>query len=146
MAELHRASIRALCAGHYSAAQLAAWIAVLHADRYAALRATRTMLVAMRADEPSPLGFGVVTPRESLINAVYVSPTTVGRGVGRALVAALEDVARSAGCSAIRLNATLNAVPFYQRLGFCAVGPGVQALPSGDELACMQMTKALSSK
>ena len=45
------------------------------------------------------------------------------RGVGRALMTALEDAARAAGCGEVSLGAQLQALPFYQRLGYTAQGP-----------------------
>jgi hypothetical protein len=41
-----------------------------------------------------------------------------GQGLGRASLAALEARARTAGCSRIRGAISLNAVPFYARVGF----------------------------
>ncbi|MBI5832538.1 MAG: GNAT family N-acetyltransferase [Armatimonadetes bacterium] len=46
-----------------------------------------------------------------------------GRGVGRAVMAALEAAAREAGCREVHLGAQLGALPFYQRLGYHAHGP-----------------------
>jgi len=45
-----------------------------------------------------------------------------GRGIGRALMTALEEAARGAGCREVRLGAQLQALPFYQRLGYHAQG------------------------
>jgi predicted GNAT family N-acyltransferase len=45
-----------------------------------------------------------------------------GRGVGRALMTALEQAARAAGCRQVTLSAQLTALDFYQRLGYRASG------------------------
>ena len=52
-----------------------------------------------------------------------------GRGIGSTLVASVEDAARQAGCSLLRLTTTndnLNALRFYQKRGFAltALRPG----------------------
>ena len=44
------------------------------------------------------------------------------QGVGRALMEALEDAARLRGLERLVLSAQLEAVPFYQRLGYQAHG------------------------
>lgn len=44
-------------------------------------------------------------------------------GVGRALLLALLARARDAGHDAVRLNAQIDAVPFYLRFGFVPEGP-----------------------
>lgn len=43
-------------------------------------------------------------------------------GTGRALMEALETAARRAGSPVVVLHAQLEAVPFYERLGYAAVG------------------------
>ncbi len=45
-----------------------------------------------------------------------------GRGVGSALLRRLVDLARSLGHSRVILNAQTQAMPFYARHGFAAVG------------------------
>jgi predicted GNAT family N-acyltransferase len=45
-----------------------------------------------------------------------------GQGVGAALMAALEAEARARGHAAVVLGAQLEAVPFYERLGYAPYG------------------------
>lgn len=53
---------------------------------------------------------------------VAVSRDARGRGVGRALMAALEDEARRRGLREVVLGAQLSAVPFYLALGYSPYG------------------------
>ncbi|MFF1418736.1 GNAT family N-acetyltransferase [Streptomyces sp. NPDC058280] len=46
-----------------------------------------------------------------------------GRGVGAALVRAIEDAARERGLAAVDLHAQSHALGFYERLGYEAYGP-----------------------
>ncbi|MCW5249320.1 MULTISPECIES: GNAT family N-acetyltransferase [unclassified Streptomyces] len=46
-----------------------------------------------------------------------------GRGVGAALVRALEEAARARGLTAVDLHAQTHALGFYERLGYTAYGP-----------------------
>ena len=89
LASLHRASIMELCAAAYAHDELAAWTAALEPSLYASLMATSHVVVA--AQDGVLVGLGVCDPSESLINAVYVSPRAVRRGVGRSLLAELES-------------------------------------------------------
>src|SRR5207249_11070226 len=50
--------------------------------------------------------------------AVIVSPELRGKGVGKQMMEAALDHLRSTGVRTVRLNAYLNAIPFYERLGF----------------------------
>lgn len=141
VAAVHRASILGLCARHYSAVQLAQWTDALRPEGYAALLASREFLVAEQDGEL--FGFGVLDLSESLINATYVSPKAVRRGVGRRLLEAMEEIARQRGAKRLQLSSTLNAAPFYQSLGFRQQGAGTNRLPTGVELPCILMTKDL---
>ncbi len=56
------------------------------------------------------------------VRQVAVSPTAHGRGVGRALMFALERLAVEEGANELWLHARTNALGFYERLGFVAQG------------------------
>jgi N-acetylglutamate synthase-like GNAT family acetyltransferase len=80
-------------------------------------------------------------PAEALINATCVRPDAARRGIGRTLVAVMEAAARASGATEVRLNATLNAVGFYETLGYSRAGDASNRLPSGVELPCVVMIK-----
>jgi GNAT superfamily N-acetyltransferase len=54
---------------------------------------------------------------------LYVDPALQGRGIGRALFAHIETLARTRGLDFLHGEASPSAAPFYQRLGFVVVGP-----------------------
>lgn len=141
IAALHHASIRELCCAHYSETQISQWIEALRPEGYALLLTTREFLVADEAGEL--VGFAVLDLTESLINATYVSPGAARQGVGRRLLEELEKLAGLAGLTSLRLGSTLNAVPFYQRLGYTQEGVSTNRLPNGVELPCVTMSKRL---
>ena len=43
----------------------------------------------------------------------------------------------------LRLQSSINAVPFYERHGFVSDGPGVAIVAGGVELPCVKMHKDL---
>ena len=59
------------------------------------------------------VGFSTVTPEREL-EALFVDPDAMGRGVGRALV--------EAAGAPLMVTANPNAVPFYVRVGFVDLG------------------------
>lgn len=64
------------------------------------------------------------TPRQAArIGRMAVLPAFRGRGLGRALLDALIERARTDGAAAIELHAQLHALGFYARAGFVAQGP-----------------------
>lgn len=138
---IHRDSILQLCKTHYSAEQLTAWTATLKPAKYITLLSTHRMFVA--EDDGELFGFAIFDPNAGIINATYVKSQSVGHGVGRALLTATEADAVANGLSQINLNATLNAVGFYTRLGYENCGRGQNRLPTGVELPCVMMRKSL---
>ncbi len=69
------------------------------------------------------VGFSHGVPGE--IKRLFVSAAFTGLGAGAGLVQrALEDALKD-GAGHVRIEATLNAVPFYQRWGFSVTGRGV---------------------
>jgi ribosomal protein S18 acetylase RimI-like enzyme len=63
--------------------------------------------------------------------------------VGLKLLQKLEGRGRSLGLEALHLNASLNAVGFYQRAGYVAQEESKYLLASGIEIRCVPMVKAL---
>lgn len=68
-----------------------------------------------------PIGAGRLTPQHT-IGRLAVLPEWRQRGVGRALVDALVDIARQLRWPALSLDAEVRAVPFYRKAGFTLVG------------------------
>lgn len=139
---VHTAAIRQTCASHYSPQQIESWAGLLSPQSYDRALAEQELLVAV--DEGGQvLGFGQLDLIKSEIEAIYVDPARGGRGIGRALLAALEQSARREGLQALQLAATLNAVGFYEQAGYRHGQDAVHRLPDGQELACIEMTRRL---
>jgi GNAT superfamily N-acetyltransferase len=70
-------------------------------------------------------------PDDCMVFSVWVAETVRGRGVGRALMTAVADWARSWGAGRLALwvyRSNVDAIAFYQRLGFAVedVGPDAE--------------------
>jgi GNAT superfamily N-acetyltransferase/2'-5' RNA ligase len=65
--------------------------------------------------------------RTGEVTLCYVAPSVRFTGVGKALLAAIEDHAAQAGVEALSLESTRTARTFYLRNGFIAEGPAVAA-------------------
>jgi putative acetyltransferase len=140
---VHTAAIRETCSSHYPPEQIEAWAGLLSASSsYDQALAEHEMLVAVDAGG-QVVGFGQLDVLRSEIEAIYVDPAASGRGVGRALLAQLEQLARERGLQALQLAATLNAVTFYEAAGYRRGQDAVHRLPDGRELPCIEMTRRL---
>jgi putative acetyltransferase len=74
---------------------------------------------------------------------VYVSPEVVRRSVGKAILQKLEERAQALGIKSLKMDASLNAVPFYESAGYESQKAIKHRLASGVEIGCVLMTKEL---
>jgi len=88
------------------------------------------------AEQGEILGFSHVVPGEIL--ALFVTPQSSRRGVGTALMAHAIAIARINWVGSVKLESTLNAVPFYQALGFTKVRDSV-VQRSGIDIPVIEM-------
>lgn len=79
------------------------------------------------------------------IRAFFVHPNFARQGIGRQLITACEDAARSNGFTVMELGATLPGVPLYEVMGYMAVERIDAQLPDGEVLGIVRMRKEFSS-
>jgi GNAT superfamily N-acetyltransferase len=89
------------------------------------------------------VGFAQLDARQSMVVAVYVSPEFARQGIGSALLRGIEEHALSLGLSELRLQASLNAVPFYSGAGYTVGQLSQHAVGNGVSLPCVAMSRAL---
>ena len=90
------------------------------------------------------VGFGVLNQESAEVEAVYVRPEADRRGIGLEVLGKLEERAGALGLGELRLNASLNAVPFYEKAGYVAQAESKYRLATGVEIACVPMVKAVA--
>jgi putative acetyltransferase len=146
--EAHRSAVRTTAATHYSQAIIDEWAPVHVAPGRVKTfeqwieRGEELIVVAVDSDE-TVVGFGSIVPSNSELRAVYVAAEQARKGVGRAILSQLETFAQEAGLSELRMDASMNAVAFYEANGFASLGRGEHAMSSGNLMPCMRMSKSL---
>ncbi len=130
--------VRELCSTAYPPEVIAPWSASPPPQHYRALLAGGGGVIAEDA-EGALLGYGVIDLAGNEIDALFVDPDCGGRGIGLALMQAMEALADPA--RPLVLSASLNAVPFYQRCGFEALREESYPHPSGVALASVRMQR-----
>ena len=118
---LHLSAVRALCAPHYAPEVIEGWLRGRVPEGY--LPGIRSGSTFVAEVDKKVVGFGQSKPGEVL--AVFVEPGSARRGIGSLL---LERALRDAGVNkgVVRVEATINAVSFYESYGFRVVGQGTQ--------------------
>ena len=126
--DVHAASVRVLGSDAYDAEQVDAWAGDRDPSEYDTAPDGADFVVAER--DGRVVGFAELRPSggyfEAMragpwtgeVSAVYVHPDAAGGGVGSALLAELERRARERGLATLGLQASLNAVPFYEACGY----------------------------
>ena len=140
--EIRREAILHACKGAYADDLLAKWTEGELTVEFARFVAERCYVA--EAGE-AVAGFGAVDLLNGQFDAVFVRPEWMGRGVGGQLTAFLIGLARAAGLPELRLQATLNAAPFYRRCGFVGDAIGTYHSPRGIDLACVPMRLTIAS-
>ena len=113
---VHIRAIKEICKSHYSEDELQSWSGVLKPLRYKEAISSKTFFVAEESDVI--VGFGQLDQENGRVEAMYVSPDHIRRGIGRKILYALESVAQKSDLMVLHLWASLNAIPFYKSAGY----------------------------
>ncbi len=128
--ELHAASVTTLCITHYPLGSIQRWLAQRTPEGYYPGIDAGEMFVCKLGGQTA--GFGHAIPGEVL--AIFVHPRWARQGVGSLLLRQALKRATNGHPGPIKLQATLNAQPFYEKHGFvekrrCAVQRGGVDMP-----------------
>ena len=140
---VHRTAIRDVASTHYTPEQIEAWAGRLSPASYGEPIENKILFVAVDAGQIC--GFSQLDPENSVVEAVYVLPSHLRRGLGGRLLSALESIARASGLTQLTLDASLNSVPFYERASYRRVCSTDHELKPGVSIPCMVMRKELVS-
>lgn len=142
--EIHHASVRGIAAKDYPASVVEAWarpITDQAIERFLANRDGEIRLIAEIDGEP--MGIGALVVSNSELRACYVAPSGARRGLGSALVAEIERIARAHRLDHLQLESSLTAEPFYSALGYQVESRGELLLAPGVPMAAVAMRKRL---
>lgn len=148
--EAQRSAIRGTAASAYSPTVIDEWapqtIARKRVEDFMRWIELGEELIVVAVDSNEHIiGFGSIVPRNSELRAVYVAAEHGRHGAGRAILARLEEMARELGMTELRMDSSVNAVPFYEANGFVSLERGEHLMPSGNRMPCVRMRKTLGS-
>jgi putative acetyltransferase len=128
----------------YTPSQIDAWTRDLAPERYIQAIENLEFYISASEDRKGRIS-GLLIFSEDLgeIYALYVAPWAAREGLGRCFIDFAEKRMRSRDHTTIHLKSTLNAVSFYEHMGFECTGDSIHELQNGEKLPCMQMTKKL---
>jgi GNAT superfamily N-acetyltransferase len=138
--EIRRRAVLTQCAGVYPIDQLQAWTSGQPGAAWADA-VERGFYVALDGDQI--VATGMLTTETGRIDAIFVLPSHMGRGVGKQIMTFLERLALKHGLGEICLESTLNAAPFYRSCGFSGDAVSIYRSPRGLSMDCVPMSKRL---
>jgi GNAT superfamily N-acetyltransferase len=110
-------ALRETNAKDYSPENIARLEKAFSPDGVRGLMAKRKMFVAVSDGRI----VGTASLEGDLVRTVFVAPDVQSRGIGRRLMAHVEEVARHDGIAALVVPSSVTAEKFYAKLGFTAV-------------------------
>jgi GNAT superfamily N-acetyltransferase len=138
--DIRRAAVMSECVGAYPLDQLEEWTGGTPSKAFT--DAVEERFLVATVDE-RVVGTGMIDLTTGKIDAIFVHPAYMKRGIGASMVAHLEALARSQGLPKLKLDSTLNAAPFYRTLGFEGNEIAQYHSPRGLTMNCVPMMKRL---
>jgi N-acetylglutamate synthase-like GNAT family acetyltransferase len=139
--DLRSRAILQKCAGYYSEEQLVLWTQGEVSAAFAQDVAENFYVSELNAQV---IGSGKINLTTGMLDAIFVDPSQMGQGAAKNMLEYLQALGLEQGLSALKLESTLNAAPFYRRCGFMGDEQATYLSPRGMRLACIPMEKPLS--
>ncbi len=144
MLYIHAGAFKAMASAYYPDEEVAAFASYVYSNAYADLVRGENMLAGYIGEEMvatagwAPADDNGVSAR---IRSVYVRPLFTGTGIGRRLALEAEAWARRSGFKSFGARVPLNAVGFFEALGYEVTSHGVHMLPDDRGLPVSFMRK-----
>ena len=132
--DLHDRAVLTLCQGEYTADQLQTWVSSSSLEKYQQRLADHRTFVAERAGVM--VGYVRWNPATAELCSIFVDPDHARQGIATRLMAHLYQDVAAWGVTDLWLDASLTAVPFYEKEGWRWVAPAQHGV-----LACVRMEK-----
>lgn len=140
LAKLARATIRKVNGKDHDNAIIDEWSKGNTAALYRATEKERIRFVAV--ENKKIIGFTDMLPDGELMS-LYVHPQFLGIGVGKRLLAHIENVAKTMGIEIMHCQSSVNAKKFYEKHGYNVTKPAYWRINGVPPMRVYQMEKAL---
>jgi GNAT superfamily N-acetyltransferase len=141
--EIRSAAIHDQCAGYYSQEILAIWTSGEMPESFID---TVEKYFYVAINNNLVIGTGAINIETGKIDAVFVHPDRMRKGIGKMIIDFLEDIALRHGLGSINLESTLNAAEFYRVCGFEGSEISTYISPMGVSLDCIPMVKYMAAQ
>ncbi|KFA99867.1 MULTISPECIES: GNAT family N-acetyltransferase [Vibrio] len=139
--EIRTQAILNTCVSHYSDATVISWANSPMPIDFDEILVNLGAIVL--EDQEYIIGFGFVDTENASLESIFVDPSFIGRGYGKKIAHELISIAKESGLHSLQLSSSLNAIKFYESLGFIAGEKTFWTHPSGFKLGCAPMIKVI---
>ena len=142
--DIHHRSVHGLAVRHYTPDIIKAWAPPVSDDDVRNFERNDDGEIRLIAElDGVAVGIGALVVVDAELRACYVSPEAARQGVGSAIVSEIERIAKTHGLTQLTVQASINAEPFYEALGYEVIERGEHVLRGGQAMAAVKMTKKL---
>lgn len=138
--DIRRLAIRDQCRSVYTPEEIDVWTSGELTERFTAMVEMYGYLIW---NDQLAVASGMINLASRKLDAIFVRPSHMRRGLGKQMIEHLEGLARAAGLKELNLEATPNAVEFYRSCGFVGDQVVDYVTRSGLRLDSVVMVKAL---
>ena len=159
MYEIHTSAIRQLCSTHYDQKEITLWAGKQKQETYVPFLENGDIIVAKK----DGMVVGFIHPIEHgkqshtnkscsnnhenhgiTIKGLFIDPNFARKGLGKLLFKQVEAIALEKGVTIMKVSASLNSLPFYQKMGFKEVERNLHQITCKCSVQCVSMVKHLT--
>ena len=153
--QIHTSAIKQLCSSHYGEKEISLWAGKQTEEKYVPFLESGDMIVAKK--NGIVVGFihhihhtkGINTEQCSdndrmEIKGLFIDPGFARHGLGRILFWEVEKIAVEKDVEVMTVSASLNSLPFYQKMGFKEVDRKPHQITCQCPVECVSMVKSLT--
>lgn len=141
--EVREEAIYHLAKDDYEQDILEAWAKPINAARIQAFAHDTSGIKLVALLDHTITGYGELVPSRNLIGGCYIGAAYARRGIGSALLQALERLAQEHQLNHLKLASSLTAEPFYQKHGYQSLEYAERIMPNGKPMAFVKMRKEI---
>ncbi len=134
---IHGSAVRQGSGDAYAPEAIEAWASAFNRERWPE-KVEEDEVFVVEDDAGQVRGFVSLNPHTSEVDSVYVDPAVAGQGIGGQMMDHILAVAREHQLESLWLDASQNAVPFYEKQGWVETDRCTRCR-NGIDIECIRM-------
>ncbi len=141
---IHKQAIYGICKDYYTEKEMKAWTDRLTPSLFDEGIKDDNNIGVVAVESAIIVGYGFFNLRDRELRALYVLPQFTNKGAGKLIMARLENIALKTNVKKLTLQSTINAVGFYQKLGYQIIKAERHSINEEVSIDCVLMERLLA--